>query len=255
MQRLKNFGISILIITLLVLPSTTSSQHQERSPVFTALTTSRPVEPQRPRTPPTRFVKKQKPMPNRYIVVLDDDIVPDNIPLEARRERVAAIADSHAQPHGGAVDFIYETALKGYAIELPSEAAARAISNSPRVRWVEEDALGEWAQAPPNPQPSPPWGLDSLDSGLPVPAPNAMTGRTNGSFNWGPDGTGVSAYVLDTGINTVHQEFMTPFFSRASIAADCFRFVNCVSGQQTNFFNQQQCIFPVPNAGNNDCLG
>ncbi len=251
MQRLKNIGISILILTLLVLPSTTSSHNQERAPVFSPLTTSRPVEPQRS---PTKFVKANKPILNRYIVVLDEDVVPDNVPIEVRRERIAALANSQAQFHGGAVDFIYETALKGYAIELPNEAAARVISNSPRVKWVEEDGYGEWAQAPPNPQPSPPWGLDSLDSGIPAPAPDA-NGRTNGSYGWFSDGSGVSAYILDSGINTGHPEFMTPFFSRASIAANCFQFVNCVSGTQTPFFNQQTCASGLPSSSNNDCWG
>src|SRR5690349_15216849 len=122
MQRLKNFAISSLIVALLIFPLTTSSQSQ--------------------RIAPAKFMKAEKPIPHRYIVVLDDDVVPDNVPIEIRHERVAAIARGHAQAHGGTVDFIYETALKGYAIELPNEAAARAISNSPRVRWVEEDGYG-----------------------------------------------------------------------------------------------------------------
>lgn len=248
MQRLKNFAISSLIITLLLFPLTTSSQNQPGS-------SSRPVDPQAPATPRAKFSKTKKPIPNRYIVVLEDNIVPVNATREVRRGRIAAFAKSLAESHGGTVDFIYETALMGFAIELPTEAAARAISNSPRVRWVEEDGYGEWDQAPPSPQPSPPWGLDAIDGQMPTQAPSFTTGRNNGFYGFGANGTGVSAYILDTGINTEHQEFKTPFFSRASIAADCFNFVNCVSGEQTPFFNQQQCVFPVPNAGNNDCLG
>jgi fibronectin type 3 domain-containing protein len=61
--------------------------------------------------------------------------------------QVTAIANTHAQTYRGKVDYIYETALKGYAIELPNEAAAIAISNLPQVKWVEEDALGEPDQA------------------------------------------------------------------------------------------------------------
>src|SRR6185295_2569082 len=138
---------------------------------------------------------------------------------------------------------------------LPNEAAARAISNSPRVRWVEEDSVGEWDQAPASPQPSPPWGLDSLDSGIPAPSPDPTTGLTNGSYGFNANGTGVNAYVLDSGINTQHTQFMTPFVSRASIAADCFNFVNCVSGTQTSFFNQQVCATGLPTPSNNDCFG
>jgi subtilisin family serine protease len=252
MQRLKNFAISSLIFTLLVFPLTTSSHNQESSSRFSALSTSRTVGPQGPRA---RFVKAEKPIPNRYIVVLDDDVVSDDASLTDRRAGVAAIANSHAKAHRGTVDFIYETALKGYAIELPNEAAARAISNSALVRWVEEDGYGEWDQAPVTPQPSPPWGLDAIDGQMPLPAPSFPSGRTNGFYGFSANGTGVSAYVLDSGINTAHTEFMTPFVSRASIAADCFNWVNCVSGTLTPFFNQQACATGLPAPGNNDCYG
>ena len=255
MQRLKNFAFPSLVIALLVFPLTTTSSKNQPAPAFSTFRTTRPVQPQGPVKSQAKFIKTKKPIPNRYIVVLEDDVVPDNVPLEVRRAGVAAIAKGHAQTHRGTVDFIYETALKGYAIQLPNEAAAIAISNSPRVRWVEEDGYGEWDQAPASPQPSPPWGLDAIDLPMPAPTPSFTTGRTNGFYGWGADGTGVSAYVIDSGINTGHQEFLTPNFSRASIAADCFRFVNCVSGQLTPFFNQQQCVFPVPNEGNNDCFG
>jgi len=242
MPRPKNFAILMLVLSLLVLPSATSSRSAPQ---------------QRSRIPSTKFVTKKRPIPNRYIVALDDDIVADDLPLEVRREQVAAIANSHAQPHGGKVDFIYETAVKGYAVELPNEAAAIAITRLPQVRWVEEDGLGEWHQAPASPQPSPPWGLDAIDGSfpLPVPTPDVTTGRTNGFYNFNANGSGVSAYVLDTGINTAHTEFQTPFVSRAIQAADCFTFVNCVGGQQTSFFNQQICVFPMPNSTNNDCSG
>ncbi len=130
MQRLRNYAIAS-IIALLVFRSIASSQTQQYPP-----------ESSPPRTPPTKFVKKTQPIPNRYIVVLKDDVVSDDASLEDRRAAVTAIANSHAQTYGGKVDYIYETALKGYAIELPNEAAAIAISNLAQVRWVEEDAMG-----------------------------------------------------------------------------------------------------------------
>jgi len=248
----------LLVFGLSIKPNAGHSQQTqvpEYPPEFSPLNTSRSTKQQRPRTPPTKFVKKKRPMPNRYIVVLDDDVVSDDLPLEVRSEQIAAIANRHALTHGGAVDYIYETALKGYAIETANEAAAIAISKMPQVKWVEEDGLGELFQAPPSPQPSPPWGLDSLDTGIPVPSPDPTTGRNNGFYNYNANGTGVLVYVLDTGINTAHTEFQTPFVSRAIQAANCFQFVNCVSGQLTPFFNQQACVAPMPNATNNDCHG
>ena len=170
MQRLKNFAISSLIVALLVFPLATSSHNQRSAPAFSSQMISQPATLQRSSTPATKFVRAEKRIPNRYIVVLEDDVVADNLPIESRRARVAAIADGHAKTHRGKVDYIYETALKGYAIELPNEAAAIAISNSPRVRWVEEDGYGEWAQAPASPHPSTALCLPSKSTGAPLEA-------------------------------------------------------------------------------------
>ena len=147
MQRLKNYSILSLTIAILVLSSTRSSQMQEPP------TTSRPEQQQGSSKPASKFVKAKNPIANRYIVVLNDDVVSDNAPLEVRRAGVTAIANSHAQTYGGKVDYIYETALKGYAIELLNEAAAIAISNLPQVKWVEEDSAWEVAVATPFPEP------------------------------------------------------------------------------------------------------
>ena len=159
MQLLRNYVIASLI-ALFVFPSTTSSQGQE-------------YPPEQSQTPPTKFVKSNKPIPNRYVVVLNDDVVPNDAPLEVRRARVTEIANSHAQTYGGKFDYIYETALKGYAIELPNEAAAIAISNLPEVKWVEEDGIGEFGLGvvvPKTPEPvcgGKPVAISLLDTRLP----------------------------------------------------------------------------------------
>lgn len=138
MKRLRKYIIAS-VIALLAFSSTTSSQTQDPQPE------SPPPQPQASPTPPVKFFKKEKAIPNRYIVVLKDDVVSVDAPLKVRRARVAAIAKRHARTHRGKVDYIYETALKGYAIELPNEAAAIAISKLSEVKWVEEDALGSWS--------------------------------------------------------------------------------------------------------------
>jgi subtilisin family serine protease len=244
MQRLKNLVVPILVLALAALalvafPSITSSQNR------------------RPRGPQTKFRKVANAIANRYLVLLNDDVARDNEPREVRLERVTEIANSHALAHAGKVDYIYETALKGYAIELPNEAAAIAISRMPEVQWVEEDQALQPLQVPASPQASPPWGLDAVDGNLPAPTPDA-TGRTNGSYIFHGDGTGVNAYVIDTGINTQHNEFAPPpFSSQATQAADCIRSVNCLPGGAASGFTDQFC---GPNQGtnnftNNDCAG
>jgi subtilisin family serine protease len=246
MQSLKNFAVPILIlalagVALVAFPSITSSQN-------------RPQGPQGPTRSQTRFRKKLNAIPNRYIVVLDDDVADDKSPREARLERVAEIANRHALANLGRVDHLYETALKGYSIELPNEAAAVAISRMPQVQWVEEDAYLQLGQTPASPQPSPPWGLDAIDGTLPAPTPDA-TGRTNGSYVFHGNGTGVNAYVLDSGINTAHAEFgPPPFSSRATQAADCIRNNDCRNGPPSAF-PDQSCGPGMPNTTNNDCIG
>ena len=134
LHRLQYYSILSLAIAILVFSSTTSSQTQEPT------TTSRPEQQQESSKPASKFVKSRNPIAKRYIVVLRDDVVSNDASLEVRRAGVTAIANRHAKTYGGKVDYIYETALKGYAIELPNEAAAIAISNLPQVRWVEEDS-------------------------------------------------------------------------------------------------------------------
>ena len=139
MQRLWIYAIGF-VIALVISPHTTSPQQPQSAP-----------------TPPTKFIKHTiRTIPGRYIVVLRDDVVRDSDPVEVRRAGVTAIAERHAKTYGGKFDYVYETALKGYAIALPDEAAAIAISNLPEVRWVEEDVMGSVDVGVPNqttPQP------------------------------------------------------------------------------------------------------
>ena len=82
----------------------------------------------------------QNAIPDHYIVVLNDDVVTKTATLEARQAQVRAIADEFAQLHAGKVGYIYETAIYGFSIHLPSKEAAIEISQSPKVRFVEQDS-------------------------------------------------------------------------------------------------------------------
>lgn len=103
-----------------------------------------------------------------------------------------------ASAHGGQVTFTYETALKGFAVRLPSAAAEaflEAMEKNPNVDYVERDLLVAAFQTT---QPGATWGLDRADQ-RDLPLSSAYTYNANGN--------GVRAYVVDTGILASHTDF------------------------------------------------
>jgi subtilisin family serine protease len=144
--------------------------------------------------------KKANKIANSYIVVLDDSVVGE------RGEYSIApyIADEIAANYRGKIKHVYKHALNGFAIEM-SEADAEAVSQDFRVKYVEEDGVMTADVT----QSNPPWGLDRIDQrNLPLNATYV--------YNW--TGSGVRAYIIDTGIRTAH----TQFGGRASNVFDAF---------------------------------
>jgi subtilisin family serine protease len=80
-------------------------------------------------------------------------------------------------------------------------AQAKALQSSPYVKSVHKDAVIH----PTDTQLNAPWDLDMLDS---------TTGALDGSYTYPNSGSGVTVYVLDSGIQRSHVEF-----SGANIAA------------------------------------
>ena len=155
---------------------------------------------------PTTQAKKDKlhksanKIENSYIVVLDDTVVGERGLFSI----APYIASELASNHNGKLKHVYQHAINGFAVEM-TEAQAEALSQDFRVKYVEEDSVVT-ADAT---QSNPPWGLDRIDQrNLPL---NAIY-----TFNW--TGSGVRAYVIDTGIRTTHTQFGT----RASNVFDAF---------------------------------
>ena len=137
---------------------------------------------------------------NNYIVVLDDSVVGERGIFSI----APYIASELAISHRGKIKHLYQHALNGFAVEMSAEDAER-LSQDFRVKFVEEDGVVT-ADATQN---NPPWGLDRIDQrNRPL---NAIY-----TFNW--TGSGVRAYVIDTGIRTTH----TQFGGRASNVFDAF---------------------------------
>lgn len=145
---------------------------------------------------------------NSYIVVLNNETVG-----EMGMFSIAPyIASELSTTHKGKVKHVYQNAINGFAVEM-SEADAEALSQDFRVAYVEEDQIITLDATQANP---PSWGIDRIDQrNRPL--------SLSYTFNW--DGSGVRAYVIDTGIRTTHSQFGTraqnSFDAFGGTGADC----------------------------------
>jgi subtilisin family serine protease len=119
-----------------------------------------------------------------YIVVLNEDAGALPAVARGRAERVAAAVGARAS-------HVYSGVLQGFAAELgPAQLAA--LRGRPDVAYVEPDAPVRLFTTQANPIS---WGLDRIDDiNLPL----------DQTFTYTNTGAGVTAYVLDTGINLNH---------------------------------------------------
>ncbi|HKG97685.1 MAG TPA: S8 family peptidase, partial [Pyrinomonadaceae bacterium] len=132
--------------------------------------------------------------------VLDDGVIGER----GRLSIAPYVAQELAGAHRGQLKHVYQHALNGFAVQMTPEDA-EALSLDFRVKYVEEDGVVT-ADAT---QSNPPWGLDRIDQ-------RARPLNAIYTFNW--TGSGVRAYVIDTGIRTTH----TQFGGRASNVFDAF---------------------------------
>jgi subtilisin family serine protease len=150
-----------------------------------------------------------EPSAARHIVVFHDDVDADSV------------ARDHGRRYGAQVERVYHNALKGYVATFKGTGAAD-VARDPRVDFVELDQKVTVQGTQDIDSLTGPWGLDRIDQPIGL----------SGSFTWADDGTGVTAYIIDTGIQTNHSEFATTSGSRASVGTDTIK---------TDGYNGQDC--------------
>ena len=132
-------------------------------------------------------------IPGQYLVVLRDD-----------QRDVPAVANALAAARHGRVLAVWESVLHGMSLQIP-DAEAAALRADPRVKSVEQDQYVYLAGG--GSQYNAPWNTDRIDQ-------RAAYGDL--VYNYAADGTGVTVYIVDSGIRTGHSDFE----GRASLGYD-----------------------------------
>ncbi|WP_336317648.1 S8 family peptidase [Streptomyces lavendofoliae] len=112
----------------------------------------------------------------RYIVTLKADADPAGL------ARSKSVKTRH----------LYQRVLKGFAADL-TPGQLTALRADSRVLSIEEDQKVSSTAT----QTNAPWGLDRMDQ---------RSGR-DGTYTYNRNGAGVTAYIIDTGIDTAHADF------------------------------------------------
>ncbi|MEY9994366.1 subtilisin family serine protease [Streptomyces sp. V4I8] len=117
------------------------------------------------------------------------------VTLKGGTKAPSAAGKSLADKYGAKISHTYGTVLNGYAVQANERQAKRLAADS-RVASVVQDTRVTLEHNQKNP---PSWGLDRIDqANLPL----------DKSYTWPESaGSGVTVYVIDTGIRISHKDF------------------------------------------------
>jgi len=175
----------------------------------------------------TKFksVQADRAIAGQYIVKLKDQFVDQQVTamggqlmtasaaMEHRRSVVANMAQEMSNLHGANIKRQYHTAISGFVAQM-SNKEMRAMLSHDSIDYIEQDqAISINAT-----QNGATWGLDRIDQAdLPL----------DSTYTYTNDGSGVNAYVIDTGILVSHSDFNGraqngfDFVDNDSVAQDC----------------------------------
>lgn len=132
-------------------------------------------------------------IPGQYIVVFRDHVT-----------NASALAQTLVRTNGGVMRVRYSNVISGFAANL-SERAVQKLRSHPDVAFIEPDRVVTVAGT----QTGATWGLDRIDQ---------RSRPTDGTYTYDATGAGVTAYIIDTGLNYGHADFG----GRASFGFDAF---------------------------------
>jgi len=160
------------------------------------LSLSGAAQAQPPDSPPAHPFAQSRPVAGRYIVVFKRDIADP-----------AAEAANHMRGAGAGAQLhhVYSSAIKGFAATLP-DAALAGIRNSPAVDYIEQDQTVSLVET----QNGATWGLDRVDQNVGL----------DTLYHYNSTGSGVSAFIIDTGIRADHVEFTGRLFPGYTVIND-----------------------------------
>ena len=129
-------------------------------------------------------------IPGKYIVVLKGDAKDKGMPAAVREKVLALLIKNGA--NSAAIDHVYSTALQGFAGSLNANQLSK-LRNDPNVAYIEADQMVSINQkgkpgggGTTQPAQETPWGIT----------------RVGGAG----DGTGKTAWIIDTGIDLTHPD-------------------------------------------------